>query len=204
MGGGILPDFRKPGPPRRRSGIEPGSFLALFVPAKHCFNMQNHGNKARPGGGRAVPVAASGGGQIESGQTARFRNSPPMSCCTICLFSRNLRVADNGCLAAASRAGLPVLPVYIHDGRGGGRRRLGGRSRWWLHHSLQDLDRELARLGSRLIVRQGSIAGEIARLLSECRPAAVHAMHNCTGSDGKRTRFTEIGLCKSRGTTDPA
>ena len=98
--------------------------------------------------------------------------------CTICLFSADLRVADNSCLTAACRTGLPVLPVYIHDEGGGSRRRPGARSRWWLHHSLHELDRELASRGSRLILRQGSIAGEVARLISECRPASLHAMRD--------------------------
>ena len=101
--------------------------------------------------------------------------------CTICLFSRNLRVADNSCLAAAGKSGLPVVPVYIDDGLSASRRSFGQRSHWWLAKSLQDLDRELERLGSRLIVRRGSLVREITRLIGECNPASLHVMRDLPG-----------------------
>src|SRR5690606_2039566 len=43
--------------------------------------------------------------------------------------------------------------------------KVGGASKWWLHHALVDLDDELSRLGSRLILRRGdpqSILSSIA------------------------------------------
>ena len=59
---------------------------------------------------------------------------------TICWFRRDLRLADNPALAAAAKAG-PVLPVYILEEEDGFT--IGGASKWWLHQSLQALDKAL-------------------------------------------------------------
>ncbi|MCB2046568.1 MAG: deoxyribodipyrimidine photo-lyase, partial [Novosphingobium sp.] len=47
---------------------------------------------------------------------------------------RDLRLADQAALAAAVAAGGPVIPVYILDDETPRHRRMGGASRWWLHH----------------------------------------------------------------------
>ena len=57
-------------------------------------------------------------------------------------FREDLRLQDNPALEAAARAGR-VIPVYIHDERAAGEWAPGGASRWWLHHSLEALDRTL-------------------------------------------------------------
>jgi deoxyribodipyrimidine photo-lyase len=43
----------------------------------------------------------------------------------------------------------------------------GAASRWWLHHSLQALSKDLAALGSRLIVRQGQSLACLQQLIDE-------------------------------------
>jgi deoxyribodipyrimidine photo-lyase len=63
-------------------------------------------------------------------------------------FRSDLRLADNPALHAASAAGQPVIPLYIHDDSTSGGRALGGATRWWLHHSLSALGTALARLGA--------------------------------------------------------
>jgi len=66
---------------------------------------------------------------------------------TIVWFRRDLRLTDNPALSAAAARG-PVIPVYIHDEEGSGEMRaIGGASRWWLHHSLTELDKSLGGLG---------------------------------------------------------
>jgi deoxyribodipyrimidine photo-lyase len=52
-------------------------------------------------------------------------------------FRRNLRLADNAALQAAVEAGCPIIPLYIHDEED-----RGSASRWWLHHSLTNLERK--------------------------------------------------------------
>ena len=57
-------------------------------------------------------------------------------------FRQDLRLNDNPALTAAAQAGR-VLPVYILDDESAANWRMGGASRWWLHHSLQKLKRSL-------------------------------------------------------------
>ena len=57
-------------------------------------------------------------------------------------FRQDLRLSDNPSLSAAAAKGA-VLPVYILDDANAGDHRMGGASRWWLHHALQSLDKSL-------------------------------------------------------------
>jgi deoxyribodipyrimidine photo-lyase len=91
---------------------------------------------------------------------------------------RDLRLADQPALAAAVVSGAPVIPVYVLDDETPKHRRMGGAARWWLHHSLASLSRELEKLGSRLILRQGVCADVLARLGKETGAGSVHALHH--------------------------
>ncbi len=90
---------------------------------------------------------------------------------------RDLRLADQPAFACAAEAG-PVIAVYVLDDERAGERQLGGASRWWLHHSLISLGAELERRGSRLILRHGNSAEQIAQLAAETGAAAVHALRH--------------------------
>jgi deoxyribodipyrimidine photo-lyase len=57
-------------------------------------------------------------------------------------FRQDLRLADNPALSAAVDAGA-VMPVYILDDDNAKNWKLGGASRWWLHHSLIALNKSL-------------------------------------------------------------
>jgi len=63
-----------------------------------------------------------------------------------------LRLADHPALAAC--AGAPALFVYVFEERVP-RRALGGASRWWLHHALAALARDIAAKGGRLDILRG-------------------------------------------------
>jgi len=88
-------------------------------------------------------------------------SSPPI----IVWFRRDLRVTDNPALYEASQRGRPVLPVYILEEDAP--RPLGGAAKWWLHHSLSALKRELVCLGAPLLLRRGRAADVLAHLASE-------------------------------------
>ena len=60
-------------------------------------------------------------------------------------FRQDLRLRDNPALAAAAARG-PVLPVFILDDVTPGPWRWGAASRWWLHHSLASLRRDIGQL----------------------------------------------------------
>ena len=61
-------------------------------------------------------------------------------------FRQDLRITDNPALTHAAARG-PIVPVYILDDRAPpAGRPLGGASRWWLHHSLVSLAKDLGGL----------------------------------------------------------
>ncbi|WP_033924797.1 cryptochrome/photolyase family protein [Sphingomonas sp. 35-24ZXX] len=99
-------------------------------------------------------------------------NSP-----VIVWLRRDLRLADQPAMAAAAKAG-PVIPVFVLDDETPRHRRMGGASRWWLHHSLTSLAADLEKIGSRLILRRGVAAEVIADLARETGAIAVHALRH--------------------------
>ena len=90
---------------------------------------------------------------------------------------RDLRLADQAALLAACAAG-PVVPVYVLDDQTPQHRRMGGASRWWLHHSLASLNAALEARGSRLILRRGNCADVLPALAAELGASEVHALHH--------------------------
>lgn len=90
------------------------------------------------------------------------------------LFRRDLRLADNGALAAV--AGRPIFPVFVFDNASEGVRRPGSASLWWLHHSLTELGRDLAKTGLRLVIRRGRMSDTVAELVRET--GARHVLWN--------------------------
>ena len=76
-------------------------------------------------------------------------------------FRNDLRLNDNPALHHAVQAG-EVLPVYILPSG------LGGASRWWLHYSVQGLQKDLANMGVELILRSGNVADVLADLCEHC------------------------------------
>jgi deoxyribodipyrimidine photo-lyase len=96
---------------------------------------------------------------------------------TILWFRRDLRLSDQAALIAAAGEG-PVIPVYVLDDETPKHRKMGGASRWWLHHSLASLDASLRAKGSRLILRSGGSAQVLTELAKETGAVRVHALHH--------------------------
>ncbi len=101
-----------------------------------------------------------------------------MTAPVIVWFRRDLRLADQPALAAAVASGAPVIPVFILDDETPKHRRMGGASRWWLHHSLMSLDADLRKLGSRLVLRQGRSDEILAALAEETSASAIHCIRH--------------------------
>lgn len=95
---------------------------------------------------------------------------------SIVWFRRDLRLADQAALAAAAEG--PVVPVYVLDDETPKHRKMGGASRWWLHHSLASLDQSLQALGSRLILRRGRCDEQLAAVAQETGATRVHALRH--------------------------
>jgi deoxyribodipyrimidine photo-lyase len=93
-------------------------------------------------------------------------------------FRRDLRLADQPALATAVESGAPVIPLYILDDETPKHRKMGGASRWWLHHSLMSLDADLQKLGSRLIFRAGKSDDVLADLAKETGASVIHCIRH--------------------------
>ncbi|MBT8082880.1 MAG: DNA photolyase family protein [Gammaproteobacteria bacterium] len=84
-------------------------------------------------------------------------------------FRRDLRLIDNIALHRAAATGRPVIPVYVSDSQDA-----GGASRWWLHHSLASLDRDLRARGSSLLLRSGPPEQVLSDLAGESGAEAIY------------------------------
>lgn len=96
---------------------------------------------------------------------------------TILWLRQDLRLADQPALAAAVADG-PVVPVYVLDDISPGSWRIGGAQRWWLHHSLTALARDLEACGLRLTLRRGECAEVLAGVAVEVGATRVHALRH--------------------------
>lgn len=84
---------------------------------------------------------------------------------TILWFRRDLRLHDHAALERACASGAALLPIYIHAPGEERPWEPGGASRWWLHHTLAALDRQLQGYGLRLHYFSGSSHGVLSRLI---------------------------------------
>ncbi len=97
---------------------------------------------------------------------------------TLLWLRLDLRLADQPTLQAALERGRPVIPVFLWAPQEETPWEPGAASRWWLHRSLESLQRTLGRCGSRLVLRRvapGSSSLETLRALArETRADAVY------------------------------
>jgi len=89
-------------------------------------------------------------------------------------FRQDLRLHDNPALLAAAQHGR-VFPVYILDDESAQEWQMGAASRWWLHHSLQKLDRSL---GGKLWLLKGN-ASELLPQLAKDHGATLVTWNRC-------------------------
>lgn len=88
-------------------------------------------------------------------------------------FRRDLRLADNTALLAASRAAAEVIPVYVISDWAGRHRWTGPARQEFLCGCLESLERDLAGLGGRLVFRRGKAVPELLRLARETGAEAI-------------------------------
>lgn len=58
-------------------------------------------------------------------------------------FRQDLRLFDNPAFHHAAEQGAPILPIYILDDENADSWKMGAASRFWLHHSLNSLNKSL-------------------------------------------------------------
>jgi deoxyribodipyrimidine photo-lyase len=90
-------------------------------------------------------------------------------------FRQDLRLADNPALNRAFETGAPIIPIYILDDENAGDWAMGGASRFWLHHSLHALNKDL---GGRLACYAGDAARIVPDLAAKTGARAV-AWNRC-------------------------
>jgi deoxyribodipyrimidine photo-lyase len=89
-------------------------------------------------------------------------------------FRRDLRLADQPALAAASAAHDRIIPLYIHDPQDEGEWPHGAASRWWLHHSLHTLEGQLRQQQGALHLREGESLTVLRQVIAASGAQAVY------------------------------
>lgn len=87
----------------------------------------------------------------------------------IMMFQKDFRLYDNPALFEAAQSG-EVVPVYVQDETFS----IGSASKWWLHHVIIDVQKQLEALGSTLIIRKGNTQEEILSLIEQLNITAVY------------------------------
>ncbi|MGE5192337.1 MAG: cryptochrome/photolyase family protein [Deltaproteobacteria bacterium] len=111
-------------------------------------------------------------------------------------FRHDLRVEDNPALVAAAARGGNIVPVFIWAPQDEDWPE-GGASRCWLHRSLASLQEDLGRLKSRLVIRRGSAADELGRLVRETGATSVFWNRRYEPKIGARDARIEAELKKN-------
>ena len=98
---------------------------------------------------------------------------------TLVWFRQDLRLSDHPALLAAAAKG-PIIPLYILDDETPGNWRWGGASRWWLHHSLEDLKKSIP-----LVLRYGRADEVLADVVKSTGAKALHFTRDYAPWSGK-------------------
>lgn len=90
---------------------------------------------------------------------------------TLVWLRNDLRLADNPAIDAAERVGRGVICLYVLEDSAG--RSLGGAAKWWLHHSLAELQSRIESRGGSLILRRGDPQEHIQSIATHIRASNV-------------------------------
>lgn len=82
-------------------------------------------------------------------------------------YRLDLRLSDYQAVLAAVCHGDQMVPVHVHAVEEGNTWAAGSASRWWSHQSLESPDRNLQKVGSRMIIRSGDSAEIPLALIEE-------------------------------------
>lgn len=118
---------------------------------------------------------------------------------TIFWFRQDLRLSDNPGFFEAAQNGS-VLPIYILDNEPPCKFKMGGASRWWLHHSLNSLNKSL---DGKLNIYTGPTKDVLQTLIKSNNISAVY-WNRCYEPERIRddteikAELTQLGIeCKS-------
>lgn len=83
---------------------------------------------------------------------------------TVVWFKRDLRTRDHAPLVAAATLGEPVIPLYVLEDDYWRRPDTSGRQWQFIRSSLDELDQQLHKRGSRLVIIRGSVIDALNQL----------------------------------------
>lgn len=93
---------------------------------------------------------------------------------TILWFQQDLRLSHQPALQAALLRKSPILPVYVWAPHEESPWEMGSASRWWLHHSLTALQKELRVHGLSLLLLQGDTCELLKKLVVRTKAGALY------------------------------
>lgn len=114
-------------------------------------------------------------------------------------FRDDLRITDHLALDAAIKTKKAVLPIYIYDQKCG--RPLGAAAKWWLHHSLINLQTNLRKYGAELILLKGDALAILKKIEQEISISHIfwHESYNEKGQQQDQliqNHFSNV-ICQS-------
>ena len=89
-------------------------------------------------------------------------------------FREDLRLTDNPALHAAIESGQPLICLFLYDETSEGGWGAGGARKWWLHHSLQSLKKDIEALGGQLIFQAGTCETLIPGIVEKTEATHVY------------------------------
>ncbi|MCA9449658.1 MAG: deoxyribodipyrimidine photo-lyase, partial [Candidatus Omnitrophica bacterium] len=105
-------------------------------------------------------------------------------------FRRDLRLRDNPALYWACKSDHPVLPIYVWSPEEEAPWEPGGASKWWLHHSLAALKKDLQEDNLDLVIAKGPSLETLKRVVKET--GAVGLYWNRLYDPATLARDTEV------------
>ncbi|MCC9307816.1 DNA photolyase family protein [Kitasatospora sp. RB6PN24] len=105
---------------------------------------------------------------------------------SIVLFTQDLRLHDNPALHAAAAAAAQVVPLFVLDPAVADAGFAAPNRLAFLADCLADLDRSLARIGGRLVLRRGPVVAEVVRVAEQAGAASVHLASGVSGFAQRR------------------
>ncbi|MGD9851779.1 MAG: deoxyribodipyrimidine photo-lyase [Nitrospirales bacterium] len=98
---------------------------------------------------------------------------------SIVLFQTDLRLGDNPALTAAVQRRKPLILLYVWNPDAKGFEKPGAASRWWLHHSLENLRSHIQQAGNDLVIRIGQTAEVVSSLITQVKASHVFWNRSC-------------------------
>lgn len=88
-------------------------------------------------------------------------------------FRQDLRISDNPALVHAAQSGREVLALFVLDEVSPDVRPMGAAQKWWLHHSLESLARDLGKMDVPLVLKRGAATDIVKEIIEETDAKAI-------------------------------